>query len=90
MVAAAKRNLKPVTLELGGKSPLIIMDDTDIEQVANLAHTTVFYNIVWTIQGCTNQLLGSSTDQTNYYLIGMAGTSMLCRIQDICSRGHLR
>ena len=89
MVAAAKRNLKLVTLELRGKSPLIIMDDIDIEQATNLAHTTVFFNMVWTVQGCTNQLLCSSTDQTNYYLIGMVGTSMLRRIEDICSRGHL-
>lgn len=45
MVAAAQSNLKPVTLELGGKSPLIIMDDADIEEAVNLAHTAVFFNM---------------------------------------------
>eukprot|EP00253_Pinus_taeda_P014418 PITA_14418 len=45
MVAAAQSNLKPVTLELGGKSPLIIMDDADIEEAVNLAHTAIFYNM---------------------------------------------
>lgn len=32
MEAAAKSNLKPVTLELGGKSPNIIFNDADLEQ----------------------------------------------------------
>ena len=35
MEAAAKTNLKDVTLELGGKSPNIIFDDCDIEQDVN-------------------------------------------------------
>jgi aldehyde dehydrogenase (NAD+) len=33
--AAAKSNLKNVTLELGGKSPNIIFDDCDMEQAIN-------------------------------------------------------
>lgn len=37
MEAAAKSNLKNVTLELGGKSPNIIFDDADIEQAVNWA-----------------------------------------------------
>ena len=32
MEAAARSNLKPVSLELGGKSPVIIFDDADLEQ----------------------------------------------------------
>lgn len=37
MEAAAKSNLKPVTLELGGKSPNVIFDDADLDQAANWA-----------------------------------------------------
>lgn len=37
MQAAATSNLKPVTLELGGKSPLIIFDDADIDTAIDLA-----------------------------------------------------
>jgi len=37
MEAAAKSNLKTVTLELGGKSPNIIYDDADLEQAVNWA-----------------------------------------------------
>src|SRR5260370_39249514 len=37
MEAAAKSNLKNVTLELGGKSPNIIFDDADLEQAVNWA-----------------------------------------------------
>lgn len=41
---AAKSNLKPVTLELGGKSPMIVMDDADIDQAVELAHFALFFN----------------------------------------------
>ena len=37
MEAAAKSNLKTVTLELGGKSPNIIFDDADLDQAVNWA-----------------------------------------------------
>ncbi|KAJ4763982.1 Aldehyde dehydrogenase [Rhynchospora pubera] len=41
---AARSNLKPVTLELGGKSPFIIMDDADVDQAVELAHFALFFN----------------------------------------------
>ncbi|KAG6424169.1 hypothetical protein SASPL_114582 [Salvia splendens] len=44
MQAAAATNLKPVTLELGGKSPFIIFDDVDIDKVADLAWRAITYN----------------------------------------------
>nr|ABK27130.1 unknown [Picea sitchensis] len=45
MEAAAKSNLKPVTLELGGKSPLIIMDDADVDKAVNIAHLAIYSNM---------------------------------------------
>ncbi|CAN7995118.1 unnamed protein product, partial [Ixodes hexagonus] len=42
--ASAESNLKKVTLELGGKSPLIIFADADLDLAANLAHQMVFAN----------------------------------------------
>ncbi len=44
--AAARSNLKSVTLELGGKSPLIVFDDADIEQAVAIAHEGLFFNQV--------------------------------------------
>ena len=35
VMAAAAPNLTPVTLELGGKSPVIVLDDTNLESVVN-------------------------------------------------------
>jgi aldehyde dehydrogenase (NAD+) len=44
MEAAAKSNLKNVTLELGGKSPNIIFDDANLEQAVAWAAHGVFWN----------------------------------------------
>ncbi|PRQ76624.1 aldehyde dehydrogenase [Rhodotorula toruloides] len=44
MQAAAKSNLKPVTLELGGKSPNIIFDDADMEQAVSWSAFGLFFN----------------------------------------------
>lgn len=37
-------NLKRVTLELGGKSPNIILDDVDIAHAVEMAHFGLFFN----------------------------------------------
>lgn len=44
MQAAATSNLKAVTLELGGKSPFIVFDDADVDQIAPLALAGSLYN----------------------------------------------
>src|SRR5215472_15714138 len=44
IVKAAAGNLKKVTLELGGKSPVIVLDDADIEQVIPGAASAIFFN----------------------------------------------
>lgn len=48
MQAAATSNLKSVSLELGGKSPLIIFDDADVEKAADLALLGIVFNKVYT------------------------------------------
>jgi aldehyde dehydrogenase (NAD+) len=44
MEAAAKTNLKRVTLELGGKSPNIVFADTDLDEAVEGAHFGLFFN----------------------------------------------
>jgi aldehyde dehydrogenase (NAD+) len=44
MEAASKSNLKPVTLELGGKSPNIIFEDVDLDEAVEGAHMGLFSN----------------------------------------------
>lgn len=41
---AGGANLKRTTLELGGKSPNIILDDVDIEKAVEQAHFGLFFN----------------------------------------------
>ena len=40
----ASVNLKNITLETGGKSPLLVFDDADLEQAAKWAHIGIMYN----------------------------------------------
>jgi aldehyde dehydrogenase (NAD+) len=44
MEAAARSNLKRVTLELGGKSPNIVFADTNIDEAVEGAHFGLFFN----------------------------------------------
>lgn len=45
MEASAKSNLKRVTLELGGKSPLVVFKDADLDEVVEVAHQALFFNM---------------------------------------------
>ena len=42
--AAGKTNLKNVTLELGGKNPMIILNDADLDMAVEMAHSAIFFN----------------------------------------------
>jgi len=42
--STAGENLSPVTLELGGKSPMVVFDDADPEAVAAAMRWSVFFN----------------------------------------------
>lgn len=45
MEAAAKSNLKRITLELGGKSPNVIYKDVDLDYAVENAHQALFFNM---------------------------------------------
>ena len=44
MEAAAKSNLKRITLELGGKSPNIVFADADLDAAIHGCHNALFFN----------------------------------------------
>lgn len=44
MEAAARSNLKKVSLELGGKSPLVVFDDVNLDEAVPMAQEAVFIN----------------------------------------------
>jgi coniferyl-aldehyde dehydrogenase len=46
MQAAAMSNLKPVSLELGGKSPVLVFDDADVDKAVDLALFGILHNKV--------------------------------------------
>ncbi|MDR6676671.1 betaine-aldehyde dehydrogenase [Pseudomonas oryzihabitans] len=51
MASASSSTLKEVTMELGGKSPLIVFEDADLDRAADIA---VMANFFSTGQVCTN------------------------------------
>jgi betaine-aldehyde dehydrogenase len=51
MSLAASSSLKEVTMELGGKSPLLVFDDADLERAADIAMSANFFSAG---QVCTN------------------------------------
>ncbi|MFX1766156.1 betaine-aldehyde dehydrogenase [Paraburkholderia sp. A1RI-2L] len=51
MAAAGGSSLKEVTMELGGKSPLIVFEDADLDRAADIAVTANFFS---SGQVCTN------------------------------------
>jgi betaine-aldehyde dehydrogenase len=51
MALAGGSTLKEVTMELGGKSPLIVFDDADLDRAADIAVTANFFSAG---QVCTN------------------------------------
>ena len=51
VMADAAGTLKAVTLELGGKSPIVVFDDADVDSALNAALTNNFYS---TGQVCSN------------------------------------
>ncbi|RZF24456.1 betaine-aldehyde dehydrogenase [Paraburkholderia sp. UYCP14C] len=51
MAAAGGSTLKEVTMELGGKSPLIVFEDADLDRAADIAVTANFFS---SGQVCTN------------------------------------
>ncbi|KAI6682893.1 hypothetical protein NL676_028806 [Syzygium grande] len=54
IMAAAAQHIKPVSLELGGKSPIVVFEDVDLDKAAE-----------WTIFGCfwTNGQICSATSR---------------------------
>jgi hypothetical protein len=42
----ASKGLKPVSLELGGNSPVVVCDDADLDAAVQGAHEALFFNMV--------------------------------------------
>ncbi|KAI1080763.1 aldehyde dehydrogenase [Whalleya microplaca] len=45
IMKAASANLKNITLETGGKSPLIVFDDADLDQAVKWSHVGIYSNM---------------------------------------------
>ncbi|KAF7419496.1 aldehyde dehydrogenase (NAD(P)(+)) ald5 [Pleurotus ostreatus] len=79
MEAAAKSNLKNVTLELGGKSPNVIFNDADLEQAVGWAAHGIFWNHgqaccagsrIFVQEGIYDEFLKRFTERTKSLKVG--------------------
>ncbi|KAG9459284.1 hypothetical protein H6P81_003792 [Aristolochia fimbriata] len=79
MQAAAASNLKPVALELGGKSPLIIFDDADLDVAVDLARFAIFTNKgeicvagsrVYVQEGIYDEFVKKSAEKAKGWVVG--------------------
>ena len=64
--AAGRSNLKNVTLELGGKSPSIVMDDCDLENAVNMSHLGLFL----IQESIYDEFVARSVAQANKIIVG--------------------
>ncbi|MFN6500502.1 MAG: aldehyde dehydrogenase family protein [Nostoc sp. DedQUE01] len=79
MEAAAKSNLKRVTLELGGKSPNIVFADADMNAAIALSHEALFFNQgqcccagsrVFVEEKCYDEFVAKSVQRARERIVG--------------------
>lgn len=79
MEAAAKSNLKRVTLELGGKSPNIVFADADMDMAIEGAHFSLFFNQgqccnagsrLFVEEKCYDEFLAKSVEKARQRVVG--------------------
>ena len=79
MEAAAKSNLKRVTLELGGKSPNIVFADADMDEAIEGAHNALFFNQgqcctagsrLFVEQKCYDEFVAKSVERAEQRIVG--------------------
>ncbi|XP_072994405.1 aldehyde dehydrogenase family 2 member C4-like [Typha latifolia] len=79
MEAAARSNLKSVSLELGGKCPLIIFDDADVDMAVNLARVASFLNKgevcvagsrIYVQEGIYNEFVKKAAESAKTWVVG--------------------
>ncbi|MBD2412833.1 betaine-aldehyde dehydrogenase [Nostoc calcicola FACHB-389] len=79
MEAAAKSNLKRVTLELGGKSPNIIFADADMDRAIADSHEALFFNQgqcccagsrVFVEEKCYDEFVAKSVERAKRRIVG--------------------
>ncbi|KAJ8749824.1 hypothetical protein K2173_013227 [Erythroxylum novogranatense] len=79
MQAAAASNLKHVSLELGGKSPLLIFDDADVDKAVDLALLGILFNKgevcvassrVYVQEGIYDEFVKKLKEKTKEWVVG--------------------
>ncbi|KAH7657351.1 Aldehyde dehydrogenase (NAD(P)(+)) protein [Dioscorea alata] len=79
MEAAAKSNLKTVSLELGGKSRILIFYDADVDMAVALAHTSIFTNKgeicvagspIYVQEGIYNEFVKKAVEKCKNWVVG--------------------
>jgi len=98
IVQAAAGNLKRVSLELGGKSPNIVMPDADVAQVAKGAADAIFFNQgqvctagsrLYVHKACYHDVIEALVSEARSIRVG-PGLDPQTQMGPLVSEGHLR
>ncbi|KAF7325153.1 Aldehyde dehydrogenase [Mycena kentingensis (nom. inval.)] len=84
MEAAARTNLKVVTLELGGKSPSIVFDDCNLEETIKWAGSAMYINM-----GAWQPLLFMALDSLRRSMLTNPASSF-SQVNRACTSSYLR
>src|SRR5262249_61193582 len=76
MAAAAQSNLKRVALELGGKSPIVVLDDGDLDAAASAIAWGVYYNSGETCHSPTRIVAARKTQDALVDKVGAVAKSL--------------
>ncbi|KAJ4846392.1 Aldehyde dehydrogenase 2 member C4 [Turnera subulata] len=88
MKASGNSNLKPVTLELGGKSPFLIFDDADVNAAADLALSGALMNKgeicvassrVYVQEGIYDEFLPKLVEKAKAWVVGDPFDPKVCQ-----------
>lgn len=82
VMALAAKTLKNVTLECGGKSPMLVFEDADLDQAVKWAHAGIMYNM-GQVCSATSRIIVQDTIYDKFIAAFKAYTESVTSVGDV-------